>query len=217
MTGNDLMDLFRRHVPADAERKLIRGVFSAHREAGRICSDEFEPTEAQNIIGYVRRGKVEGALREVAAVVSGIDAVVLKGEGGWNHTEWRAGPVVLTASAVPGPCALVEPAGFRTTLAEDNQMLLFPDPAQVLPDDAPLYAILLHSRFVGVEGTGYQRYRNLPGSIYIAFPTPSLNGYAHAINLLDEHPDVLDSLLPKEWNEDVRLRYRAAARVRRAA
>jgi hypothetical protein len=213
MTGRDLEDFTFRQMPIEFFGKLTRAVFAAHADAARECRAAFEPTEVVNVAPIYRRGKLEGHMRAAAAMYPQIEARVERGEGGWNHTELEAGGVVLTASTVQTPCGLVERAEFRLTLASDNQLPLWTDPTTVPPPDAPLYAILLHSRSRWDTKEERQRYGHLPGSAYLAFPTPGLGDYAHAVNLFDRFPNVVEDCSPKEWDQEVKLRFLQRARA----
>ena len=194
------------HMPPRFFERLIRALFAAHKAAAEECAANYRDTEVDNILGLCRRAKLEGFMRD-AAQMEGISASVVRSQkSNWNHTELRSGPVVLTASTVQAPCDIVEDAEFRRTLARSNQDVLWPEPGDQPPPDAPLYAILLHSKNRWPPGD-QGRSTNLPGSAYVAFPRPDLSGYAHEINLFDKFPRVVDSLLPQEWDQEAKVRY----------
>jgi hypothetical protein len=194
------------HMPPKFIERLLRAVFAAHKIAAEECAANFKGPEADNILGHYRRAKLEGFIRDTADL-EGIGHNVIRSRlSAWNHTELRSGPVVLTASSVQSPCDLVEEADFRLTLARDNQGVLWPEPGDEPPDDAPLYVILLHSKSRWPREDRV-RYGHLPGSAYLAFPLPDLSDYAHDIDLLDRFPHVVDSLLPKEWDKEAKVRY----------
>jgi hypothetical protein len=206
VTGADLERLFYRNLPREFVRKVLQNVYLAHQVAWDECYSRFAPTEAKNLLGYERRGKLEGYLRDAAALFDGLEARVVRAEGSnWNHTEVWGGPVVLTENSVQTPCALVQKVEFRRTLAKSNQTSLLPEPT--IPDDAPLYALLLHSRWRSLDPDEQKKYGYLPGSAYIAFPARDLDYYLHAINLVSEFPDVVEAHMPQEWDADAQLRY----------
>ncbi|MGE3795650.1 MAG: hypothetical protein AB7I38_17240 [Dehalococcoidia bacterium] len=211
MTGDQLDEYLFRHFTPDFFARVVRAVFAAHEESSREVRQMFEDTEAVNVIPFHRRGKVEAHLRAVAAMYPQIEATVVRGGGGWNHTELRSGRVVLTANAVQAPCGMVEPSLFRATLARDNQMTLFGDPAPA--NDAPLFVMLLHSRSVWLTVEDRKRFGHLPGSCYLAFPVAGLDYYVHVINLFDMFPRVVAEQLPQDWNQEAQLRYLAQARA----
>lgn len=209
MTGDELEQLFFRHLPRPFVERTFRAVFAAHRVAWDDCRASFAETEAQNVLGYYRRGKVEGYLRDTADLFPSVSAVVCAPRSSWNHTEIRSGPVVLTENTVQTPCALVEKAEFRLTLAESNQLALW-DVA--VPEDAPLYALLLHSRSKWETIDKRRKYGHLPGSAYIAFPSRDLEFYLHEINLFERFPEIVATHMPEEWDKEARLHYLDRAR-----
>jgi hypothetical protein len=129
----------------------------------------------------------------------------------WNHTEVRGGPVILTENSVQTPCALVEKAEFRMTLAQSSQLGLWEEPR---PDGTPLWVVLLHSKY---DGDDPSKYGHLPGSAYLAFPAPDLESYVHEIDLFERYPDIVRSHLPKEWDQQAEVRYFHRARKVRFA
>lgn len=217
MTTEQLEQLTFAHIPEAFFGRLLRAVFAAHQVAFQDCRDTFAETEATNLRPYYRRAKLEGFMRDAADMVPGIVSTVVLGEGHWFHTELRSGPVVVTASSVPTPCAIVEGAEFRQTLARDNVRRLWPEPGDIPAEDAPLYALLLHSRSRWETKDEYREYGHLPGSAYIAYPTPDLGAYVHEINLFERFPHVVEAHMPQSWDDDAALRYVASARKARAA
>ena len=211
MTSDDLEKIFFGRISLKLTERLLRAVFAAHKVAAEECAATFKKEEAENMLGFYRRAKLEGFMRD-AADMEGVAAPVVRSRlSNWNHTELRSGPVVLTASSVQAPCDLVEEAEFRSTLARSNQDVLWPEPGDEPDPGAPLYAILLHSRSRFPRGE-QARHGYLPGSAYFAFPLPDLSGYAHEINLFDRFPAVVDSLVPQEWDQEARVRYLFSAR-----
>jgi hypothetical protein len=205
MTGNELEAILFNHMPPKFIERLLRAVFAAHKVAAEECAANFKQPEAENIAGFYRRAKLEGFMRDAADMEAIGQRVERSRKSSWNHTELWSGPVILTASSVQTPCDLVEESEFRITLARDNQLTLWPEPDDEPPADAPLYAILLHSKSRWPQSQ--PRYRHLPGSAYLAFPLPDLSGYAHDINLFDRFPHVVDALLPQEWDTEAKVRY----------
>lgn len=212
MTGAELEKTTFAHIPEAFFGRLLRAVFAAHKVAFEDCRDSFAETEAANLRPYYRRGKIESFMRDAADMVPGVTSTVVLGEGSWYHTELRSGPVVLTASSVPAPCAIVERAEFRQTLARDNAQRLWPEPGDIPPDDAPLYVLLLHSKSRW-ETTGESReHGHLPGSAYIAYPSPKLDTYVHEINLFERFPEIVEAHMPQTWDTDAAVRYVQSAR-----
>jgi hypothetical protein len=213
MSGLELERFTYRHLSEDFWKRALQAVFTAYRVSWDECASGFAETEARNVQPYYKRGKLEGYLRDVAAMFPGVTTEVIRADqSGWFHTEVRSGPVVLTENSVPTPCALMEKAEFRLTLARSSQGVLFED--ERLTEGPALYVLLLHSRSVWQEPESYRKYRHLPGSAYIAFPSPTLDHYIHEINLFAKFPGVVEAHLPQEWDQDARLRYRDNSRRR---
>lgn len=218
MTGRELEQAAFAHIPEAFFRRLLRAVFTAHRVAYEECRSSFAQTEAKNLLPYYRRAKLEGYMRDAADMeprVTSSEPVL--GEGAWYHTELRGGPVVLTASSVPTPCAMVERAEFRETLARDNALRLWHEPGDLPPEDAPLYLLLLHSKSRWITGDEWREYGHLPGSAYLAFPSPTLDFYAHEIDLFGLFPDVVAAHVPQSWDAEAVVRYVESARKRHTA
>lgn len=208
----ELEEMTSTYLPNGFLKAALRSVFTGHEVSHEYVRGEFAAEEADNLLPYYRRAKIEGYLRD-AAQRSGLDARVLKSPGsGWWHTEVRSGPVILTASAVQAPCGLVDPSEFRLSLAEPNPEYLWEEPGDVPAGDLPLYALLLHSRSQWVKASDRRRYGMLPGSAYLAFPSSGLESYLHSINLFERFPDVVESFMPQEWDSEARVRYVANAR-----
>lgn len=196
-----------QHMPPRFLERLLRAVFAAHRVAAEECEANFRAPEAENILGFYRRGKLEGFMRDAAAM-EGIEAHVVRSNNSpWNHTELRSGRVVMTASSVQTPCDLVEEADFRLTLARSSQGFLWPEPGDEPEADCPLYVLLLHSKSRWPSRDEQNRFGHLPGSAYLAYPTPDLCEYVHEIDLFGKFPGVVDSFLPKEWDTEAKVRY----------
>lgn len=157
MIPEELENLTFRYMPERFFRAVLKAVFQAHSIAWSDCHAAFSPKEAENVLGYYRRGKLEQYLRDVAARFPQMKATVERAEqSNWNHTEIQSGPVVLTENSVQTPCAPVEKAEFRLTLAESSQLSFWDDPLR--RKDAPLYAILLHSRSHWVDRHDRQKW-----------------------------------------------------------
>lgn len=212
MTADDVEQIFFEHVPEALVPRLMRAVFTAHKVARDETRSQYEPSEAANVLPYARRGKLEGYMRGAADMESGVSYKVAKArEGNWNHTELWAGPVVITANAVPYPCGLVEKAEFRLTLAKDSQLSLW-DAESAAAAERRLYALLLHSASAWDDPGDWQKYGHLPGSIYLAFPSPNLRWYVHAMNLFERYPIVVQDQMPQDWAEEAKVAYLDRAR-----
>ena len=199
-----------QHLSDAFWRRMISGLFDAHRSAHEVTFTQFEQPEAHDLLGFTRRAKVEANLRGVAKLFP--DTMTAKdvkaSKGPWNHVEVHSGPVVLTASTVTNPGDMVDRAEFRASLAYETNALRFDleGEGQADPDDLPLYAILLHSRFRTTRSEDHQ-YVYLPGSAYLAFPNEGCDHYLHTVNLFERCSDVVTRLMPQEWDNEARVRY----------
>lgn len=207
MTGKELEQFTLQHLPEAFFGKALRAVYAGHKVSFEECRDSFAATEAKNVTPYYRRGKIEGYLRDAAEMFSGVTAHVVPGEGGWNHTEVRSGPIIMTASSVQTPCGIVEKAEFRKTLARNNEMRLWHEPGDDPAADAPLYVLLLHSRSEWPTVDEWREYGHLPGSVYVAYPSPNLESYPHTFNLFERFPDIVKAQVPETWDTDAVVRY----------
>lgn len=197
------------HLTDDFFTGAIRAIFDARRFAHGLCVESFEPPEAENLRPLIVRAKVNEYLRGVADRIPGCAASVKRSKGSSiKRIELRTGPVSLTAHTVPEPCGQVKKYHYRKSLAKGNQATLFPDDR---PVGDSLYVLLLHSPYR--RRTFKDTHDYLPGSIYLAFPTAGLNYYVHQVNLVDRYQSLVDSLLPNEWDEDVKVVYRQQARA----
>lgn len=100
--------------------------------------------------------------------------------GNCFHTELKVGRVVMTISAVETPSEIVREAIFRKSLAEVSQLEMFKERTPP-PDDALLYAIVLH----GPLGGGLL---SSPSFLHVGFPARECDHYADRFDLLDQFP-----------------------------
>lgn len=209
--ARDLEQLLFDNAPLELFERVLRALFAAHRLAHEETVPFYESTELTNLQPYVRRAKVESFIREAAAMVPGVTSRVARSSS-WNHTEILSGRVIITAHAVPSPCAMVEPADFRVTLAQSSQDVLWHLPQDEPAQDTPLYCVLLHSTSSWVTKDDQERFGHLPGSVYLAIPAPDLKYYVREINLFDRFPQVVESNIPRDWNEEAKVSYVTRAR-----
>lgn len=207
MTPGELEALTFEYLPTDFVQRALRAVFLAHERAWLDTKAIYADTEAENVRPFLRRANLEGYLRDASDQVPGVEATVVREPeyNWWWHTEVRAGPVVLTESAVRTPCGLVNRAEFRKTLARDGQMSFFESDVRL--DGDSLYLLMLHSTSSWTSRDHIAAYGHLPGSVYLAYPAHDLTSYVHTINLFDMFAALVDDLLPNDWNSEVRLSY----------
>jgi hypothetical protein len=216
MTPGELEALTFEHLPEDYVRRAVRAVFAAHKIASDEARKGFDEPEAENVRPFIRRAKLEGYLRDAAELVEGVEAKAVRAEGSfWNHTEVRAGLVILTESTVQSPCALVEKAEFRETLARNAQLQFWNDADGV--EGKHLYVLLLHSRYQTLDRDDMLQNGHLPGSLYLAYPARDLESYVHSINLLDRYREIVRENVPEEWDQDAVINFLGRARKRDVA
>lgn len=204
MTNQELEDMLFAGFPPAFWRRFIPGLYLAYRTSWERAHADYERTqERANVIPVTRRGKVEEALRGAADLVPGVTPNDVKA-GSWNHIEAEGGGVVLTQNRVPYPCAVVPEANYRATLAESNQLTLWPTSK---PDGTKLFAVALHSGYEGENAEDRARHGYLPGSLYVAFPHPDLLSYVHDVNILERFNGVVARQLPSDWDGQATLKY----------
>lgn len=211
MSQDEVGGLIRKHLPDEFLRRALRGLFVASEAAWSYATSEFEPTEAENVVGWLRRGRVEANLRGAAQLSLATTTTTVKGpDSNWNHVEVRSGPVVLTANAVPYPCSMVDQANFRDTLAEGNQGALdFGDrpEAPQITESKELYVLLLHSKYRGANPTDTRTHGHLPGSAHLVCPSPEFKTYLWEFNLFDAFAEVVAQFVPNSWDEEAKVNY----------
>lgn len=201
------------HVPDEWLRSVVKMIFLAKKLTYDHCRAEFSAKAATNVSTYYCRGKVQDLLFDSAALVPGFEASFIDASG-WKHVEIMVGPLTMTAHLVDYPCAMVDPAEYRRSLAESQPSLY--GPADMIPD-AKLYGLFVYGPYRGRDRHDAAQYAYLPGSIYLAFPEAAMKRYAHRINLFERFPNLIESLLPKEWDKEARLIFKWQARQTRTA
>ena len=212
MRDEEMETLVIEHLTDDFLTGSIRAVFDARQLAHALCVSDFEPPEAKNLQPLIVRGKINEYLRGIAERIPNCTATVEHSKGSpMQRTELRSGPLSLTAHAVQSPCGEVKRYQYRQSLASGNQPTLFD---YDFPVGDTLYVLLLHGPYRARTVTEQVTYAYLPGSIYLAFPTSGLNCYVHSVNLVSRFPSLVESLLPKEWDDKAKIFYRWQAAAR---
>ena len=179
--------MFHTEVPDDLLTDTGRCLLAAYREAFNQVREEFPGEEARDLFPLLRRAMFERNWRTAMGRRKGVRADAVQNEAGnCFHTRVSIGRVVLTASAVETPEALVRDAIFRKTLAESNQPHLFRG-RSVPPKDAMLYGIVLH----GPAGAGL-----LPAPMFlrVSFPSMDLDEYGATVDLIQHLPELAAEL-----------------------
>jgi hypothetical protein len=196
-TPSELRSIFFQGVPEAVLLDTARCIIGSYEEAFGYCRESFPGPEAHDLYPIVRRSMFErnwrARIKRHAQVTMAVEPNAI---GNCFHTEMRSGRVVVTVSAVEAPGEIVREAVFRTGLAQESQLELFLEP-EPPPDDASLYAILLHGPLrSGILAS--------PGFIHVGFPGSDCNHYVDRFNLLDYYPilqaeiDKLPKVAPQE-------------------
>lgn len=205
MTPDELEEFTFRHLPDAFVRRALMGVFRAHADSWRHCRDNFTPGEGTNLLPFDRRARVEGNLLAAAELHAELVArSIASHDAWWYHVEVRGGPTVLTSASTRKPCGEVRWSHYRGTLAEGGQLRIF---AEDPPEDAPIYVLLLHTKYLAADAQDRRDHGHLPGAAYLAWPNGDLKHHVHTVNLFERYPDVVEANLPAEWEPQVRLRY----------
>lgn len=199
-TGASFIEIFFDSVPKAFLDDVVLGVFEAYQEAHDETRDRYDPPEAHDLVPYLRRAKVERAMRAAAEKHGLVATVEQNAAENCFHTRIMSKRVVITESVVPTPATLVRSAEFRKTYARSNQLVLpgF-ESAPPLPD-APIYAIILH----GPD----RKIPSLPAFIKVAFPNAECTGYLGQIDLILKAPQVSTSLEVEQVGDDINIRLR---------
>lgn len=183
MASVDLKDLFQMSVPDGFLPAVSRGVDWVYNTAFRRCS-MLPDDQAFNLRPFYRWCLLDVKLLRIAAKfrAKGVTATSLPNDGGCYYVQVSSGKVLLTASSVESSHKVPRKAVFRETLARDNRPWLFPeleDPPP--PDEAPLYAILIHAP--------HPENPLAPWFANIRFPLPDCKSWApEKIELLTSYP-----------------------------
>gem|GEM_PF-2936862 len=189
-TNKELRRVLDESIQPMVQVELVRGLFQAYRDVYDGCRGYPERLD-RDAMGQLRRIQFDTVMKSVAERF-GLKVVVAPNEAGnCYHTRIQSGRLVLTASCVPGPKAMVRSAEFRKTYASDLQLTLdHPDFKKDEPDpDSSIYAILLHGVAPESEKkilTPEQREARLqrPGFARIAFPNRQVTTYVDSIDVM---------------------------------
>lgn len=196
--GNELRTMFWENVPREYMHRMLRRVVSSYPESVIACRSllHLQPSELENTVWSIRRALIEGAMREEAKDLAGVETEIVWGKNSspphpWNHTLVKCGRVWFTQCKVDHWDETVRPSFAREFYALRNKAkFLFPEMAPPdVPNNNPLYAIFVH----GQENKRLDR----PGFAFLRFPKPSLEDwYEEKIDLFKEFSDAVAHLRP---------------------
>lgn len=185
MGNSELPAIFLDSVNDAFLRASVECLMGAYESTYAAAYGRYPAPEAHDALPIERRAVFEAKWRELARAHGLWAEAELNDAENCYHTTVRSGRVVLTASAVQFPRAVVRPAGFRRTLARSSELnLIYPTPPR--EPDAPLYAILQH----GPDGIDPSR----PAFVLAVFPDPYSRQNLDSVNVLARFPDLLSKV-----------------------
>jgi hypothetical protein len=201
---SSLLELFNLVVPKEFLTAVAGRMGWIYKTAFRQC-DQLEKEQAQDFRPYMRWILLESELRKLARKHGIAEAAKMNCAKSQHHVEVSAGRVIITASAVDTPIQVPRRAIFRDTLACDNSLWLFPEFAPPAPpDDAPLYAVLIHAPKADDQ--------RAPWFANIRFPLPDCKKWATGkIELLKDFTSARDA---KETFEEERVEDQVLTQLR---
>jgi hypothetical protein len=174
--GRDLVDLARTELSDDFLRKFCLKMPDIYRDAYAHAYENFGPAQAKDLLPHIRRAKIESHLETIAGDIDILTTdTYLNTAKNCRHVRVSSKTIVLTANAVAGPREMVRSAIFRTTLAESNQLFLFPE-VDTRPKGDSCYSMILH----GPQELEPARV----GFIYLVFPSYNSKSYIARCNLV---------------------------------
>lgn len=196
----DVVERFRNAFPQAFLQQVSYGVREGYHLAALDCEHLFLYAEERaNALPSIRRARIEQMLRTVTASFSELIELPIK-TGFWFHREIRAGEFVFTQCGSSDPESPLRSANYKEALAGGNIYLsLFPDfeIGQPDPDQAKLYAVLLHGWVAGN--------RSRVDHAMIKFPKENLEDgfYDGHIDLMAEFPEAFGYSAADEVIDDV--------------
>ena len=182
-----LPDVFNEHVSDSLQRDILqRVILKGYSEAADEADTKYEPEQAHDVRGQIRRAKIEGLLRGVTArhKNNGIEALAQSNNNqSAYHVLLRCGLIVLTQSVVKNPRAMVSPSRFRETYARNYQLTFDPSENQlrVGPSNG-IYAIIIHAPI--------RTHPKWPRFVHAVFPNAYCTGYIDRVDLLAKFRDL---------------------------
>jgi len=189
----ELVQLFWRAFPRAFLADVLWLLHESYAKAAYQAYCDHAAPEAENVLPFLRRARIEEHLRIIAKKFS-LKAEARRGTASWwNHTLIESGNVSFTQLAAQSPDEIVRWSYERDQYCADNrQQLLFDKRLKV--SRKSLYAILVHGR----EGKD----RAKLGFAMIRFPLPKVAGYYESrIDLLKEFPDIAEKFEGKSSME----------------
>lgn len=179
MANHELRKILDDCLPKAFQVDLVRGLFQAYREVFEECRvyPEFLDRDA---MGQLRRIKFDTIMKSVADRYGLTARIAPNKSHNCFHTRVQAGRVILTASCVPTPNAMVRDAEFRKTYARDAQLTLEGFERDESDPEDSVYVILLHG--VNREAKTEEELAT-PAFAGMAFPDRSLTKYVDTIDL----------------------------------
>ena len=175
--GHNLVELARTELSDDFIMNFCLGLPDVYKNSYDYAYGYFGPAQAKDLLPHIRRAKTEEHLEKTASGFGNLNTdTCLNTAKNCRHVWLLSETIVLTANAVTGPREMVRPAIFRDTLAESNQLDIFPDPNKKHLGTA-CYSMILH----GPQELEPTRV----GFVCLVFPSSDSKSYLYRCNLLE--------------------------------
>jgi hypothetical protein len=186
---------FNENVRDVVQAEIIRIVFRGYRDADKELNEaDYDVPEYAYLRPYIRLARINYYLRSFNKRFTDCEAIVETNEThNFPYTLLRVGNVIMTVSRVEGQDVLPRNAKYRNIYAGqqsrfdiEQDSLTIVD--TIVPADAVLYGIILHSPIKG---------EHRPGFVDIGFPNENCTDFVGKIRLFKKFPDVVDEMVPE--------------------
>jgi len=145
VSREELLTIFAEDVPPGYMRDMINLLSASYPRSYTEAYGMFGPNEAHDVLGMIRRARIEEGSREIAARYPNMIATVQTNrKRSQYYTEIRSGRVVMTTSCLTYPQSALRRAEFRKELNLRGQLVLdgFEDERQHKP--GTVFAVIAH-------------------------------------------------------------------------
>jgi len=192
ISAADCLGIIEEALPSRLQQSLLRAVFEDYRAAYDSSYTEYDPQQARDINGHLRRANIE---RDLLGIGKRFKDLQVKAEfyknGTGSYVRLMSGAVILTQSAVQSPDSPVRSAEFRKSLAGNPQLSLNFGGLEAAEDDVPgqyLYVILLHGKDV--------KDRSRPAFVQLVVPSADCSMFVARVDLYKKFPEIVNAYVP---------------------
>jgi len=196
-------DYFKSKFPQVALQNIVRHVFEGYRDTSKFMkAQDLQPGPMKNVYSYNRGANIDSNLLALNNKYKGLKATSeINSARNWHYTLISFENIRMTMSVVESPTDAPRESLFRNYLAscqmsfdfnKDNGDIEINDLKS--NDESIIYALIIHSPAIDNP--------NLPAFIHIVFPNESCTDYLDRINLFNEFPSLVDSLV-REGTEQI--------------